>query len=100
MAVSLTIAAASGLVGGVSSFDFPFPGEQKDVGAHPLTVLRAGGDNDRGGKLKRTGFGVRIEKAGRGNLDTLSIEYGSLEVNEESFIIFGEIAGGRPWMAN
>jgi len=34
VAVSLTIAAAGGLVGGVSSLDFPFAGEQKDVGAH------------------------------------------------------------------
>jgi len=46
VAVSLTVAAASGFVGGVSSLDFPLPGEQKDVGAHFLTVLRASGDND------------------------------------------------------
>jgi len=52
MAVSLTIAAASGLVGGVSSLGIPLRREQKDIGAHFLTVLGTSGDNDREGKFK------------------------------------------------
>ena len=43
--VPLTVAAASGFVGGVSDFDFPFAGEEENVGAHLFPLLRGGGDH-------------------------------------------------------
>ena len=42
VSVSLTIAAASGFVGGVGDFDFPFTGEKEDVGAHLLAEQEKG----------------------------------------------------------
>jgi len=93
--IPLTVAAVSGFVGRVSGLDFPFTGEKKDVGAHPLTILRAHCDNNREGQFQRAGFRVRIEKAGQGNLNTLGIKYGGFELHEETFIVLREIAEGE-----
>jgi len=64
VAVSRTIAASSSLVGGVSGFDLSLARQEEDVRAHPLAILRAGCDNDRGGKFQRAGFRTRVEEAG------------------------------------
>ena len=45
VAVSLTVAAAGGFVGGVGDLDLPLTGEEKNVGAHFLTLLGGGGDH-------------------------------------------------------
>jgi len=95
VAIPLTVAASSSFIGGVGGLDLPLATEKEDVGAHSLTILRAGCDNDRGGKLQRAGFRIRVEKAGRGNLNTFRIEYGSFEVHEETFIGLWEIAKGE-----
>jgi len=46
VAVPLTVAASGSFIGGVSGLDLPLAREQKDVGVHPLTVLRAGCDDN------------------------------------------------------
>jgi len=95
VAASLAVAASGGFVCGVGCFDLPFPGEEKDIGTHPLTILRGGCNHNPRGQFLRLGFRIRIEKAGQGNLDTLGIEYGSFEVHEETFIVLREIAKGE-----
>ena len=95
MAISLTVAASSSFIGRVSGLDLPFVGEKQDIGAHFLTILRGSCDNDRGGKFQRAGFRIRVEKAGRDDLDALGIEYGSLEAHEEAFFVFRTIAEGE-----
>jgi len=90
--VPLTVAASSSFIGRVSGFDLPLAGEKEDLGAHPFTILRGTCDNDRVGKVQRAGFRIRVEKAGRGDLDALGVEYGSLGVREEAFIVFRQIA--------
>ena len=42
--VPLAVAAAGGFVSGVSDFDLPLAGEEEDVGAHHLALLRSGSD--------------------------------------------------------
>jgi len=95
VAVSLTVAASSSLVGRVGGFDLSLARQKKDVRTHPLTILGAGCDNNRGGKFQRAGFRIRVEEAGRGDFEPLCVEYGSLEVHEESLIILWEISEGE-----
>ena len=93
--ISLAVAASSSFIGGVSSLYLPHPGEKEDVGAHLLTFLRGSCDDDRRGKFQRAGFRIWVEKAGRGDFDALGVEYCSPEVDEETFIVFSEIAEGE-----
>jgi len=79
----------------MSGFDLPLAVEKEDVGAHLLTILRGSCDNDQGGKFQRVGFRIWVEQAGIGDLDALGVEYGSLEVHEEVFIVFREIMKGE-----
>jgi len=51
VAVPLTVAASSSLVGGVGGFDISLARQKEDVRAHLLAILGAGRDNDRGGKF-------------------------------------------------
>ena len=95
VAVPLAVAAASGFVGRVSGLDFPLAGEEEDMGAHFLTVLRGSGNNDRGGLLFRTGSGVRVQETGRGDFDALSILDGSFKVYEEAFAILWNVPQGE-----
>jgi len=95
VAVSLTVAAPSCFIGRVSSLNLPLAGEEKDVGAHLLTFLRGSCDNDRRGEFQRAGIRIRVKKAGRGDLDTLGIEYCSSEVYEKTFIVLTEVAKGE-----
>jgi len=95
VAVSLTVAASSSLVGGVGGFDLSLARQKENVRAHPLAILGAGCDNNRGGKFQRAGFRIRVEEAGRGDIDPLCVEYGSLEVHEETLIVLGEITEGE-----
>ena len=82
VAVSLAVAASSGLVGGVSDLDLPLAGEKKNVRAHLLTILRGGGDHHRGGVLEGAGVRVWIEEASGGNRKTFGVENGRLEIDE------------------
>jgi len=95
MAVPLAVAASSGLVGRMGGLDLPLAGEKEDVRAHLLTLLRGSCDNDQGGKFQRAGIRIRVEKAGRGDLDAFGVEYGSFEVHEETFIVLREVAEGE-----
>jgi len=79
----------------VGGFDLSLARQKEDVRAHSLAILGAGCDNDRGGKFYRAGFKIRVEEAGRGDLDSLWVEYGSLEVHEETFVVLGEISEGE-----
>jgi len=51
VAVPLTVAASSSLVGGAGGFDFSLARQKEDVRAHLLAILGAGRDNDRGGEF-------------------------------------------------
>jgi len=64
VAVSLTVAASSSLVSGVGGFDLSLSRQKEDVRAHPLAILGAGCDNNRGGKFQRAGFRIRVEETG------------------------------------
>jgi len=79
----------------VGGFDLSFARQEEDVRARSLAILGAGRDNDRGGKFQRAGFRTRVEEAGRGDLDSLCVKYGSLEVDEETFVVLGEIPEGE-----
>ena len=72
--IPLAVAAASGLVGGVSAFNLPLAGEEEDVRAHFLTFLRGGGNHHGGGVLEGSSVRVRVEEAGGGDRKTFSVE--------------------------
>jgi len=73
VAVPLTVAATSGFVGRVSSFDLPLAGEKEDVGAHLLTILGGSCDNNRRGELQGAGNRIRVKKTRRGDFDALGV---------------------------
>ena len=87
--VSLTVAAAGGFVGGVGDLDLPLTGEKKNVGSHLLSLLRGGGNYNRGGVLEGTSVGIWVEEPSGGNRKTFSVEYSGLEVNKQPFRVAG-----------
>ena len=82
VAVSLTVAAAGGFVGGVGDFDLSLTGEKENVGAHLLSFLGGGGDYHRGGVLEGVGVRVRVEVAGGSDCEAFGVEDGCFEVDE------------------
>ena len=80
MPVPLAVVAAGGLVGRVGDLDLSPSREEKDVGAHPLTVLEG------------TGIGVWVEEAGRGDFEAFGVQYGAFKVDKQPLRIIGQIA--------
>ena len=95
VAIPLAVTAAGGLVCGVSDFDFSFSGKKQDVGTHPLTILRGGGNDDGGGCFFSPGSGVRVQEASRGDFDVFGILDGSFKVYEEAFTVFWNVSHGE-----
>ena len=87
--IPLAVAAAGGFVGRVSDFDFPFAGEEEDVGAHLLSLFGGGGDHNRGGVLEGASIGIRVEEPGGGNREIFGIEDSRSEIDEQPFRVTG-----------
>ena len=94
VAISLTVAAASGFVGGVRDRDLSLPREEKDVGAHFLPLLRGGSDHNRVGVFEGASIRVWIEEPSGGDLKTFGVEDGRSEVDYQPFGVTGKVAEG------
>ena len=93
--IPLAVAAASGLVGGVSDFNLPLAGEEKDVRAHFLTFLRGGGNHHGGGVLEGSGVRVWIEEASRGDCRPFGVEDSRFEVDEQPLGVARQVSKGE-----
>ena len=90
--IPLAVAAASGFVGGVSDFDLPLAGEEEDVGAHLLSLLRGGGNHHRGGIIEGASIGIWVEELSGGNRETFGVEDSGPEIDEQPFRVTGKVA--------
>ena len=85
MAISLTVATTGGFVGGVNDLDFPFTVQEKNVGAHLVSLFWGGRDDYGGGVFEGTGSRVRVEEAGGGHSLTFGVEDGRFQVDKMAF---------------
>jgi len=95
MPVSLPIAAAGCLVGGVSCIYFPLAREEEDVGTHCRAILRSRSNYHRGGLLEGPGFRVGVKETGGGDFYPFDIEDGRFEVYEDALIVLRDVVEGE-----
>ena len=95
MPVSLPIAAAGCLVGGVSCIYFPLAREEEDVGTHCRAILRSRSNYHQGGLLEGPGFRVGVKETGGGDFYPFDIEDGRFEVYEDALIVLRDVVEGE-----
>ena len=73
----------------MSDLDFPFSGEEENVGAHFLAVFGGGSYHHRGSVFEGTSVRVWVEEAGGGDVQSFGITNGRLEVDKQFLGVIG-----------